>query len=83
MKATERKKPILTISMSRDNIRLVEAEAEKLGIDRSAMVNVCISQYFRNIEAMSLLAKANDLMEQVKLLQDSQQITFAQVQNND
>lgn len=51
-----------TITLAPKLFRRVEDEAEELGMNRSAFIALCVSQYFRNVDALRALQSANDLV---------------------
>lgn len=69
-------KATATIGITRDVLAKVDEEADKLGINRSAFITLCINQYFKNEEAISILNRAQSLWEQVQAMQAQEQFTL-------
>lgn len=67
---------VTTVTLRPDIRAKLDAEANKLGIDRSGMISLCINQYFRSEEALTLLNKATDLYEKVEKMAEAQQVTL-------
>lgn len=65
------RKPIISLSMSETLLDKVNAEASDLGMDRSSFIALCISQYFRNLEAIDALKNSQQLALNVQKLQES------------
>lgn len=75
-------KQAISIGIANQLLEKVDMSSKELGMNRSAFITMCITQYFKNEEAMSLLAQAKSLYEQARLMEERQQINFYEVQNN-
>ena len=75
-------KQAISIGIANQLLEKVDTSSKELGMNRSAFITMCITQYFKNEEAMSLLAQAKSLYEQARLMEERQQINFYEVQNN-
>lgn len=71
-----RRSLVTTVTLRPEIRKKLDEEAQKLGIDRSGMVALCINQYFRTEEAYNLLNKATDLYEQARQMAEAQQVTL-------
>ena len=74
-------KQAISIGIANQILDRVDAESKKLGMNRSAFITMCISQYFKNEEALSLLAQAQDLYEKARVMQDNMQVNFYEVKD--
>lgn len=45
----------LQVTVSKDVMAKLDSEREKLGVSRSAFVNICISSYFRENDALEMM----------------------------
>ena len=75
-KKPNRRNVVTTVSLRPDVRKKLDEEADRLGIDRTAMISLCINQYFRTEEAYNLLNKATDLYEQARQMAEAQQVTL-------
>ena len=69
-------KQAISIGIANEILARVDSESKKLGLNRSSFITMCISQYFKNEEALSLLAQAQDLYEQARIMEQRQQMSF-------
>jgi metal-responsive CopG/Arc/MetJ family transcriptional regulator len=53
---------MLQVVVSKDVMAKLDAEREKLGLSRSAFVNVCIASYFRENDAMEMMRNLSNPM---------------------
>ncbi len=69
---------VCSINFKPDLLEKIDKEAKSLSMSRSAFLNMCVNQYFRTEEAKDLLAKASELFEMAKSMQDAQGNTYYQ-----
>ena len=66
----------VTVTMKNELLARCDEEAESLGMNRSAFVAFCVSQYFKTEEAKELLEKSISMYEQAKAMYDAQGNTY-------
>lgn len=65
-----------SITMSPAVFQKMEQEAEKLGMNRSAFISMCVSQYFNMSEAQYMLSQMNDLLARAQAMKDEAQFNL-------
>lgn len=65
------RKPVISFCISETMLNKVNAEAQDLGMDRSSFIALCVSQYFRNLEALDALKHTQGLYEEVQKLRQA------------
>lgn len=68
-----------TIGIAPKLMDKIDAEAQNLSLSRSAFITMCVNQYFKNEEALSLLAQARDLYVEAKAIADNAQLSLDEV----
>lgn len=64
---------MLQVTVSKDVMAKLDSEREKLGVSRSAFVNICIASYFRENDAMEMMRNFSNpvFLEMLKNKMDS------------
>lgn len=75
-------KQAISIGIANEILARVDKESKYLGLNRSAFITMCISQYFKNEEALSLLSQAQDLYEKARVMEERQQLSFYEDKEN-
>lgn len=79
MAVKERNTKQISITMSNMIMEKMETEAKKLGMNRSAFISMCISQYFNLSEAQYMMSQINDLMNRAQAMKDEAQLNLFQM----
>lgn len=64
---------MLQVTVSKDVMAKLDSEREKLGVSRSAFVNICIASYFRENDALEMMRNFSNpvFLEMLKNKMDS------------
>lgn len=70
----------ISITVTPMILEKMEQECEKLGMNRSAFISMCVSQYFNISETQYVMNQLNTLLDKAQAMKDEAQMNLFQLE---